>query len=170
MLRPPISKRNRRMTRSSDFIRRPTKHRRAPSNLRTEIDKKLGRDIESTMIAMLADVFALYWKTRHFHLRLSGSHCRDYPIAQHNRKVRGTTPKAIRQIGRPQRPIDIDASDIDPVAMLAELREDNTALALRLREAHDVCERYRHIAMANLIEVWIEETERRRVFLFKLAR
>ena len=135
------------------------------------------------MNGILADVFALYLKTKNFHWNMSGTHFRDYqllldeqadqllamtdPIAQRIRKIGGTTLKSIGQIGRTQRVVDNDDSYVAPAAMLAELRENSTALAASLREAHDVCERYRDIATGNLIEVWIDETERRSWFLFR---
>jgi starvation-inducible DNA-binding protein len=154
-----------------------------PPNIPTDLDRPAVRDIETAMNGILADVFALYLKTKNFHWHMSGPHFRDYqllldeqadqllamtdPIAQRIRKIGGTTLKSIGQIGRTQRVVDNDASYVAPAAMLAELREDSTALAASLREAHDVCDRYRDIATGNLIEVWIDETERRSWFLFR---
>ncbi|MEP7316613.1 MAG: DNA starvation/stationary phase protection protein [Sphingomicrobium sp.] len=138
------------------------------------------------MNGILADVFALYLKTKNFHWHMSGPHFRDYhllldeqadqvfamsdPIAERIRKVGGTTLKSIGHIARTQRLPDNDADYVEPLDMLAELREDNKTLAARLREAHGVCEEHRDIATASLIEVWIDETERRTWFLFEASR
>src|SRR5205807_1627434 len=92
------------------------------------------------------------------------------PIAERIRKVGGTTLKSIGHIARTQRLLDNDADYVEPLDMLAELREDNETLAARLREAHNVCEEHRDIATASLIEVWIDETERRTWFLFEASR
>ena len=154
----------------------------APSDL----DRASSRDIASAMNAILADVFALFLKTKNFHWHMSGPHFRDYhalldeqadqlfamtnPIAERIRKVGGTTLRSIGHISRTQRVLDNDAAYVDPLDMLAELREDNQSLVARLREAHGVCEDQRDIATASLIEIWIDETERRRWFLFEAGR
>jgi starvation-inducible DNA-binding protein len=138
------------------------------------------------MNAIAADVFALYLKTKNFHWHLSGPHFRDYhllfdeqadqifamtdAIAERVRKVGGSTLRSIGHIARLQRISDNDATYVEPSDMLAELREDNKSLAARLREAHDVCDEHRDIATASLIEVWIDETERRTWFLFEAGR
>ena len=138
------------------------------------------------MNAILADVFALYLKTKNFHWHMSGPHFRDYhllfdeqgdqlfamtdPIAERIRKLGGTTIRSIGHIARLQRVADNDAPYVEPEDMLAELREDNQTLAARLREAHGVCEEYEDVATASLIEVWIDETERRTWFLFEAGR
>ena len=137
------------------------------------------------MNAILADVFALYLKTKNFHWHMSGAHFRDYhllldeqadqlfamtdAIAERVRKIGGSTLKSIGQISRMQRVQDNNADYVEPRDMLAEVREDNKALAAGLREAHNVCEEHRDIATASLIEVWIDETERRTWFLFEAA-
>ena len=144
------------------------------------------RDIGGAMNAILADVFALYVKTKNFHWHLSGPHFRDYhllfdeqgdqifamtdPIAERVRKVGGSTLRSIAHIARLQRILDNDAEYVEPSDMLAELYEDNQALAGRLRDAHEVCDGHRDIATASLIEVWIDETERRSWFLFEAGR
>src|SRR3954467_11665513 len=144
------------------------------------------RDIPAALRALLADVFALYLKTKNFHWHMSGAHFRDYhlmldeqadqiyamvdPIAERIRKVGGTTLRSIGHIGRLQRISDNDADYVDPLDMLAELREDNKSLAARLREVHDVVDKARAIATASLIENWIDETERRTWFLFEASR
>jgi starvation-inducible DNA-binding protein len=138
------------------------------------------------MNAILADVFGLYLKTKNFHWHMSGPHFRDYhllldehadqlyamtdPIAERIRKIGGATLRSIGHIARTQRVKDNDAEFVEPLDMLAELREDNQDLAGRLREVHNVCDKYRDIATASLIEVWIDETERRTWFLFESSR
>ena len=152
----------------------------------TDLSADATRDISGAMNAILADVFALYVKTKNFHWHLSGPHFRDYhllfdeqaeqifamtdAIAERVRKVGGGTLRSIGQIGRMQRISDNDAQYVEPSDMLAELREDNKTLAARLREAHGVCEEYGDIATASLIEVWIDETERRTWFLYEAGR
>jgi starvation-inducible DNA-binding protein len=138
------------------------------------------------MNGILADVFALYIKTKNFHWHLSGPHFRDYhllldeqadqifamtdPIAERIRKVGGGTIRSIGHIARLQRISDNDAAYVEPEDMLAELRDDSKTLAARLREAHGVCDDHKDIATASLIEVWIDETERRTWFLFEASR
>ena len=158
----------------------------APLVTPTDLKLKATKDIASAMNAILADVFALYLKTKNFHWHMSGPHFRDYhllldeqadqiyamadPIAERIRKVGGTTLRSIGHISRTQRILDNDAEFVQPLDMLAELREDNKVLAASLREAHNVCEEHRDIATASLIEVWIDETERRTWFLFEASR
>ena len=152
----------------------------------TDLKAPATRDIAGAMIAILADAFALYVKTKNFHWHMSGPHFRDYhllldeqaaqifaltdPIAERIRKIGGSTIKSIGHIARLQRVLDNDAHYVQPLDMLAELREDNKMLAARLREAHEVCEEHRDIATASLIEVWIDEAERRTWFLFEASR
>ncbi len=144
------------------------------------------RDISGMLNALLADVFALYVKTKNFHWHLSGPHFRDYhllldeqaaqllamtdPMAERVRKIGGLTLHSIGQIGREQRISDNDAPYVEPLDMLAELKEDNQSLARRLREAHNVCDEHRDIATASLLEVWVDEAERRTWFLFESSR
>jgi starvation-inducible DNA-binding protein len=152
----------------------------------TDLNAAATKDIAAAMNGILADVFALYLKTKNFHWHMSGPHFRDYhllldeqadqlfamtdPIAERIRKVGGSTLKSIGHIARTQRVLDNDADYVQPLDMLAELREDNKALAARLREAHGVTDEHRDIATASLIEVWIDETERRTWFLFEATR
>ena len=159
---------------------------RAPLATPTDLDAKAVRDVSGAMNAILADVFALYLKTKNFHWHMSGPHFRDYhllldeqgdqlfamtdPIAERVRKLGGATLHSIGQIARLQRIDDNDAEYVEPEDMLAELREDNKALAARLREAHGVCDDRHDIATASLIEEWIDETERRTWFLFEASR
>ncbi len=163
------------------------KHRQmAPLNTPTDLKGTATKDISGALNAILADVWALYLKTKNFHWHMSGPHFRDYhllldehadqiyamsdPIAERVRKVGGTTLRSIGNISRLQRVADNDADYVEPEDMLAELRQDNTEFAGRLREAHDVCDGHHDIATASLIEVWIDETERRAWFLFEASR
>jgi len=157
----------------------------APLATPTDLKAAATKDIAAAMNAVLADVFALYLKTKNFHWHVSGPHFRDYHllldeqanesfamtdgIAERIRKVGGTTLKSIGHIARTQRLLDNDADYVEPLDMLAELREDNKTLTTRLREAHNVCDEHRDIATASLIEVWIDETERRTWFLFEAS-
>ena len=160
--------------------------RKAPLVTPSDLGAKASADITGGMNAILADVFALYFKTKNFHWHMSGPHFRDYhllldeqadqiyamgdPIAERIRKVGGSTLRSIGHIARLQRISDNDADYVEPEDMLAELREDSKTLAARLREAHNVCEEHNDIATASLIEVWIDETERRTWFLFEASR
>jgi starvation-inducible DNA-binding protein len=157
-----------------------------PLGTPTDLSAQGTKEISGAMNAILADVYALYVKTKNFHWHLSGPHFRDYhllfdeqadqifamsdPIAERVRKVGGATLHSIGHIARLKRVSDNDAEYVEPSDMLAELREDNKALAARLREAHNVCDEYRDIATASLIEVWIDETERRTWFLYEAGR
>jgi starvation-inducible DNA-binding protein len=152
----------------------------------TDLGSKASKNIAGGMNAILADVFALYLKTKNFHWHMSGPHFRDYhllldeqadqlyamtdPIAERIRKTGGSTLRSIGHIARIQRIKDNDADYVDPLDMLAELREDNITLAARLREVHDMVDELRDIATASLIENWIDETERRTWFLFESSR
>jgi starvation-inducible DNA-binding protein len=160
--------------------------RKAPLDTPTDLASRATKDIAAAMNGILADVFALYFKTKNFHWHMSGPHFRDYhvlldeqadqiyamgdPIAERVRKVGGTTIRSIGHIARTQRIADNDADYVDPSDMLAELREDNKTLVSRLREAHGVCDEHHDIATTSLIEVWIDETERRTWFLFEAGR
>ncbi len=157
-----------------------------PLTVPTDLTRSAVKDIAGAMNAILADVFALYLKTKNFHWHMSGPHFRDYhllldehgdqlyamtdPIAERIRKLGGLTIKSIGQISRIQRVLDNDADYVDPADMIAELAEDNQTLAARLREAHNVCDEDRDVATASLIEVWIDETERRTWFLTEIKR
>jgi starvation-inducible DNA-binding protein len=160
--------------------------RDAPISTRTDLKPAAVKDIAGAMNTILADVFALYLKTKNFHWHMSGPHFRDYhllldehadqlfamtdPIAERVRKLGGITLRSIGQISRTQRVLDNDAEYVEPLDMLAELAEDNKALTARFRQAHNVCDKHRDVATASLIEVWIDETERRTWFLFEATR
>jgi starvation-inducible DNA-binding protein len=167
---------------TSELLRR----RDAPLETRTDLTASATKDITAAMNAILADVFALYVKTKNFHWHMSGPHFRDYhllldehadqifamtdPIAERVRKIGGLTLRSIGQISRTQRVLDNDADYVEPLDMLAELADDNRTMAARLRETHNVCDEHRDVATASLIEVWIDETERRAWFLFEATR
>src|SRR5580692_4861322 len=151
----------------------------------TDLGADATRDISAALNGLLADVFALYLKTKNFHWHMSGPHFRDYhllldehgdqifamtdPIAERVRKLGGTTLRSIGQISRNQRIADNDASYVTPQDMLAELREDNGVLAQRLREAHGMTDEHNDVATASLLEVFIDETERRAWFLYETS-
>jgi starvation-inducible DNA-binding protein len=157
-----------------------------PLATRTDLSHAATKDISGAMNAILADVFALYVKTKNFHWHMSGPHFRDYHllldehgdqlfamtdvIAERVRKIGGLTLHSIGEIARTQRVLDNDAEYVEPLDMLAELADDNKTLAARLREAHNVCDEDRDVATASFIEVWIDETERRTWFLFEATR
>ena len=152
----------------------------------TDLTPEAVRDIAGALNALLADVFALYLKTKNFHWHVSGPHFRDYHlllddqggqlfamtdrIAERVRKVGATTLRSIGHVVRLQRMLDNDADYVTPLDMLAELREDNRQLAQRLREAHGVCDGYGDVATASLIETWIDEAEQRVWYLFEAGR
>ena len=160
--------------------------RKRPLATPTDLSSAATRDISAALNQVLADVFALYLKTKNFHWHVSGPHFRDYhllldeqgdelfamtdPLAERIRKIGGTTLRSIGHIGRTQRIQDNDADYVQPLDMLAELREDNKMLAASLREAHNVTDEHRDIASSSLSENWIDETERRTWFLFEASR
>jgi starvation-inducible DNA-binding protein len=152
----------------------------------TDLKADATRDISAALGGLLADVFALYMKTKNFHWHMSGRHFRDYhllldehgaqifemtdPIAERARKIGGSTLRSIGHIARQQRIPDNDAEYVEPQDMLAELRENNQQLVASMRAVHDVCDKYGDVATASLLEVWIDETERRVWFLFETTR
>src|SRR6201995_4556906 len=161
-------------------------HRKDPLATPTDLGADPVLDLSGALTKMLADMFALYVKTKNFHWHVSGPHFRDYhlmldeqadqifattdPIAERVRKIGGTTLRSIGQIGKMQRILDNDADYVTPLDMLAELRGDNLELVKALREAHELCEKYNDVATASLIEVWIDEAERRTWFLYEASR
>lgn len=153
-----------------------------PGNLSNEA----MRDVSVALNGLLADAFALYLKTKNFHWHVSGPHFRDYhllfeeqagqifamtdELAERVRKIGGTTLRSIGHIAKTQRVLDNDTEYVEPQDMLAELRENNKDLALRLREAHDLCDECRDVASASLLENFIDQAERRVWFLFEASR
>jgi starvation-inducible DNA-binding protein len=160
--------------------------RNAPLATPSDLAARGTQQIAGALNAILADVFALYLKTKSFHWHMSGPHFRDYhllfdehadqlfaitdPIAERVRKIGERTLTSIGAISRRQRVLDNDAGYVEPLDMLAELREDNKSLAARLREVHDLCNEHRDVATASLLEIWIDEAERRTWFLFEASR
>ncbi|HYC33877.1 MAG TPA: DNA starvation/stationary phase protection protein [Gemmatimonadales bacterium] len=152
----------------------------------TDLDHEGTRDSAAALNRLLADTFALYLKTKNFHWHMSGPHFRDYhllldeqaaqiyamtdPLAERVRKLGERTLRSIGEICRLQRIADNDAEFVEPLDMLAELREDNQNFAARMREAHDICDEARDLASASLLEQWIDETEQRTWFLFEASR
>ncbi|TCR68735.1 DNA starvation/stationary phase protection protein [Bosea sp. BK604] len=160
--------------------------RTAPLQTPTDLGTNATKDIAPALTALLADTFALYLKTKNFHWHMSGPHFRDYhllldeqgeqifamtdAIAERARKIGGTTLRSIGHIARLQRLADNDAEYVTPSDMLAELASDNRQLAAFLRATHAVAEEHNDVATTSLIEVWIDETERRAWFLFETGR
>jgi len=152
----------------------------------TDLGADAVRDISAALNALLADMFALYVKTKNFHWHVSGPHFRDFhllldeqanqifattdPIAERIRKIGGTTLRSIGQIAARKRLLDNDAEFVTPRDMLAELRDDNKQLVSEMRRTHALCDEYDDVATASLIEVWIDEAERRTWFLFEATR
>ena len=152
----------------------------------TDLGANATKDISGGLNILLADVFALYFKTKNFHWHISGPHFRDYhlmldeqadqiyamgdPIAERVRKLGGNTIRSVGQIKKLQRVLDNDADYVTPHDMLAELREDNKQLTTFMRETHTLCDEHEDVASASLLENWIDEAERRTWFLFEATR
>ena len=152
----------------------------------TDLGADAVRDISAALNALLADMFALYVKTKNFHWHVSGPHFRDFhllldeqadqifattdPIAERVRKIGGTTLRSVGQVAKQKRLIDNDADFVTPLDMLAELREDNKQLTAEMRRTHALCDDYKDVATASLLEVWIDDAERRTWFLFEATR
>jgi len=160
--------------------------RAAPLTAHTDISASAVKNISAALNALLADVFALYVKTKNFHWHMSGPHFRDYhllldehgdqlfamtdDIAERVRKIGGTTLRSVGHIGRVKRIADNDAEYVTPQDMLSELLEDNRALVLSMPSAHDLCDDAGDVATASLLETWIDEGQRRAWFLAETAR
>jgi starvation-inducible DNA-binding protein len=152
----------------------------------TDLSGNAVEEISSNLRRLLADVFALYVKTKNFHWHMSGQHFRDYhllldeqgtqifamtdDIAERARKIGGTTIRSISDIAKNQRLKDNNKEGVSPQEMISELCDDNQQLTRSLRAVHDICERHNDVATASLIEVWIDETERRTWFLAEIAQ
>jgi starvation-inducible DNA-binding protein len=164
----------------------PAERRKAPMATPTDLGSNATKEITGALNALLADVYALYLKTKNFHWHMSGPHFRDYHllldeqaeqidaitdvIAERVRKIGGTTLRSIGHIARLQRISDNDADFVDPLDMLSELREDNKSLVASMRQTHNLCDERNDVATTSLIEVWIDEAERRIWFLFEASR
>jgi starvation-inducible DNA-binding protein len=167
-------------------VREAKARRMVPLDTPTGLSAEAIHDLTGALNALLADVFALYLKTKNFHWHMSGPHFRDYhllldeqagqlypmtdEIAERVRKIGGTTLHSIGHIARQQRILDNDADFVSPFDMLAELRGDNGQLAAEMRATHGVCEEHGDVATASLLETWIDEAERRVWFLFEAGR
>jgi starvation-inducible DNA-binding protein len=152
----------------------------------TDLGSNATKDIAGALNALLADTFALYLKTKNFHWHMSGPHFRDYHLlldeqsdqifamtdvlAERVRKIGGRTLRSIGEVSRQQRIADNDADYVAPDDMLAELRDDNQRFVTAMRETHDVCDEHNDVATASLLEVYIDETERRVWFLYEAGR
>jgi starvation-inducible DNA-binding protein len=152
----------------------------------TDLSDVAVRDISKALNGLLADVFALYLKTKNFHWHVSGPHFRDYhllldeqadqifattdELAERVRKIGGVTLRSIGDISKHQSIKDNDEDFVPPREMLRELLADNKAVAQAMREAHDLCDKHEDVATASLLEVWIDQTERRTWFLFEASR
>src|SRR5215469_8403724 len=160
--------------------------RLAPLDTPTNLRANAVAEISGALNILLADMFALYLKTKNFHWHVSGPHFRDYhllldeqaeqifattdDIAERVRKIGGTTLRSIGHIARLQRVKDNDAEYVTALDMLAELRDDNRQLVASMRETHDVCDEHGDVATTSLLENWIDEAERRTWFLFEATR
>jgi starvation-inducible DNA-binding protein len=152
----------------------------------TALSENAVHDISEALKLLLSDAFALYLKTKNFHWHMSGPHFRDYhlmlddqsdeifamtdAIAERARKMGGTTVRSIGQIARLQRIADNDAEYVEPLDMMAELRDDNAILTQDMRETHSLCDEAGDVATASLLENWIDESEKRIWFLFECGR
>ncbi|WP_019170760.1 Dps family protein [Pseudaminobacter salicylatoxidans] len=161
-------------------------HRKSPLTTPTGLGDNARRDVTAALNTLLADVFALYMKTKNFHWHMSGPHFRDYHLmldehseqifgmtdvlAERARKLGGTTLHSIGHIARLQRIQDNDADFVTPEDMLSELREDNEQLIAAMREVHDTCDEANDVATASVLENYIDEAERRAWFLFEATR
>jgi starvation-inducible DNA-binding protein len=152
----------------------------------TDLSKDAVREISAALNGILADAFALYLKTKNFHWHVSGPHFRDYHLlldeqasqifavtddmAERVRKIGGVTLRSIGDIGRHQSIKDNDEDFVSPAEMLRELLTDNKAVAEAMRKAHELCDKHDDAATASMLEIWIDETEKRTWFLFEASR
>jgi starvation-inducible DNA-binding protein len=162
------------------------KRQKAPLTTPTDLDRELVADVAGGLNALLADVVALFFKTKNFHWHVSGPHFRDYhlllddhaeqifemtdDIAERVRKLGGTTIRSIGHINRLKRISDNDADFVTPDDMLSELCDDERDLILRMRAVHTLCDDAGDVATASLLENWIDQAERRHWFLFETTR
>lgn len=149
----------------------------------TDLSQDGVAEVTAELRPLLADVFSLYLKTKNFHWHMTGRHFRDYhllldehadqifamtdDIAERARKIGGTTLRSIGDIARHQRLSDNNEEKVSARSMLLELRDDNLQLTRFLRAAHEICAKHNDVATTSLIEVWIDQTERRTWFLAK---
>jgi starvation-inducible DNA-binding protein len=164
-----------------------TRHKVASSlDTPTDLSAEAVSQISAKLNQVLADVFALYLKTKNFHWHVSGPHFRDYhllldeqseqifaitdDIAERVRKIGGTTLRSIGHIAKLQTTEDNDADFVPPLDMLRELMSDNKALVASMREAHEVADKHEDVATTSLLETFIDQAERRTWFLFEASR
>lgn len=152
----------------------------------TDLGAEAAHELAAATNALLADVFALFLKTKNFHWHVSGPHFRDWhelldehaselfemtdALAERVRKLGHRTLRSIGEIARLQRILDNDADAVEPHAMLAELAEDHRTMTGRMRELHTLCDEHRDVATASLLENWIDASEKRAWFLFEATR
>jgi starvation-inducible DNA-binding protein len=164
----------------------PNKTTKKDANRLSDLAEIAVSEISGALRPLLADVFALYLKTKNFHWHMSGLHFRDYhllldehsdqifamtdDIAERARKLGGTTLHSISDIAKHQTLKDNNEESVPALQMLAELCADNQHLTRSLRDVHEICDRHNDVATASLIENWIDETERRTWFLFEISR
>lgn len=169
----------------TDF-KKAAERRKAPLATPSDLGDNAVRDLTGALNELLADVFALYLKTKNFHWHVSGPHFRDFhlmmddqsaqllamtdPIAERVRKLGGTTLRSIGNIARLQRLEDNDADYVEPLDMLAELRDDNKDLIHHMRIVHGLTDEHKDYATSSLLDTWIDEAEKRHWFLFEATR
>ena len=150
----------------------------------SDLSEKGVKEISSDLRKLLADVFALYVKTKNFHWHMTGPNFRDYHlllddqgeqifamsdvVAERIRKLGEISLRSIGDIARHQRVQDNEASSLTPTAMLTDLLASNREFIKYLRATHEVCDQYDDVATASLIENWIDETENRAWFLYEI--
>lgn len=160
--------------------------RKAPLTTPNRLGGDAAREISAALTALLADMFALYLKTKNFHWHMSGPHFRDYHLmlddqsdqifaatdamAERARKLGGTTLRSVGHVKRLQRILDNDADFVTADDMLAELRDDNLQIVAEMRATHDLADEHGDVATASLLENWIDEAERRIWFMFETSR
>ena len=152
----------------------------------TDLSSKQAAAVATALNGLLADVFILQMKTRNFHWHVSGPDFRDIhealdeqigqlgatidPLAERVRKIGGMTLRSMKEALKTARIVENEDDFVAPRDMLLELMEDNKAMAKALRAAHGVCDDHHDVASASLIELWIDETEKRIWFLFEMTR
>ena len=166
--------------------KKPVKKTATQLETPTDLPNKGTAAVAAALNGLLADAFALYLKTKNFHWHVSGPHFRDYhvmldeqadqiyastdPLAERVRKIGGRTLLSIGQIGGLQTLKDNDKDFVAPLDMLRELMEDNKTVAHAMRKAHKLCDDTDDVATASLLEIYLDETERRVWFLFEASR
>jgi len=160
--------------------------RKAPLATPNRLGDNASKEISAALTALLADIFALYLKTKNFHWHMSGPHFRDYhlmldeqsaqifattdAIAERARKLGGTTLRSIGHVKKLQRILDNDADFVTDDDMMAELRDDNAQIVAEMRSVHRLADEHGDVATASLLENWIDEAEGRVWFLFETTR